>query len=113
MADEEAKMAAAGGGSASNIMTLGVILIAILAVFMVISLNTVKSELVKMNKQIETLVGATNNNSLGTFQAVDAEGNMQWRFQPVPMQQLMGEGTGCGAGGSCGSCPSVVAPPTK
>lgn len=76
-----------GGSSTSTVMVLAIILIVILAVFMVTSLNRMKVELVKLNQQVDTLVTTTAQNSLGAFQAVDEEGNVQWKFVPVPMEE--------------------------
>ncbi len=47
-----------------------------------------KIELIKLNQQIDTLVTTTAQNSMGAFQAVDADGNIQMRFVPVPMEMM-------------------------
>ena len=85
MAEEAA---AKGGESANTVMVLGIVLIIILAVFMVTSLNKMKIELIKLNQQIETLLTTTAQNSMGAFQAVDANGNVQMRFVPVPVETM-------------------------
>ncbi len=90
MADEAIKAAAPSGGSPSIISVLGIVLICILAVFMVTSLNKMKVELIKLNQQVDTLVTTTVQNSMGAFQAVDADGKLLMRYTPTPMETMMG-----------------------
>jgi hypothetical protein len=111
MADEA--KAPQSGESMRTVQGLAVILIVVLAVFMVTSLNRVKSELVKMNVQMETLVTSTAQNSLAGFQAVSEDGQVQFRFTPVPGGGMLGmggvgmcpapgmAGEACSAGGTC------------
>ena len=91
MADEETKATSPSGSSASNVSVLGIVLICILAVFMVTSLNRMKIELIKMNQQINTLVTTTAQNSIGAFQAVDAEGKVLLRYVTIPMLDMGGK----------------------
>jgi hypothetical protein len=101
---------------------LGVILIVILGVFMVTTLNKVTAELTKMNQQVSVLVTTTAQNTLGAYQAVNADGDFQWKFAPVPAAVMSGCGMGgascpSGAGGACsssasgGSCSAGAASP--
>ncbi|MBN2450367.1 MAG: hypothetical protein JXR77_08255, partial [Lentisphaeria bacterium] len=88
MAEENraAEPQAQAGDSTKTVMVLAIVLICILAVFMVTSLNKMKLELIRLNQQIDTLVTATGQNSLGAFQAVDKDGNLQFKFVPIPME---------------------------
>jgi hypothetical protein len=81
-----------------TIQGLAVILIVVLAVFMVTSLNRVKGELVRLNQQIEALVTTTAQNSLGGYQAVSTDNQVQFRFVAVPTSTMLGMGQGSGAG---------------
>lgn len=87
---EEAK-APQSSDSMKTMQALAIVLILILAVFMVTSLNRIKGELVRMNNQMDVLVTTTAQNCLGGYQAVDEDGELQFRFAPVPMMEA-GEG---------------------
>lgn len=99
------KAAPQGGDTMKTAQALGVILIVILGIFMVTSLNRVNAELTKMNQQVNALVTSTAQNTLAGFQAVNEEGELQWKFAPVPMATMSACGTGgacpSGAGGAC------------
>ena len=64
---------------------------------------------IDQNQQIDVLVTATAQNTLGGFQAVNGDGELQWKFAPVPMATMSAGGMGgsCSAAGPCatgGTC---------
>jgi hypothetical protein len=91
--------------SMKTVQALAIILILILAIFMVTSLNGIKGELVKMNQQVDVLITTTAQNCLAGYQAVDEDGNLEFRFAPVPMMEA--------PAGVAGSGPGAVVPLLK
>jgi len=84
--------------SMKTVQALAIVLILILAIFMVTSLNKIKGELVRLNTQVDVLVTTTAQNALGGYQAVDADGKLQFRFAPVPMMEAPEGAMGSSAG---------------
>lgn len=106
MADEVKAPSQSNGDSLKTAQALGIVLIVILGVFMVTSLNRVNAELVKMNQQVNLVVTATVHNAPSGFQAVNENGDLQWKLTPQPLPErptcaAMGAGCAAGAGGAC------------
>ena len=115
------KVTSQAGDTMKTAQALGVILIVILGIFMVTSLNKVNAELTKMNQQVNALVTSTAQNTLAGFQAVNEEGELQWKFAPVPMAAMSacgmvgacpsGAGGACSTAGACATGGGAVAAP--
>jgi hypothetical protein len=108
MADEVKAAPECGGDSMKTVQALAVVLVVILGIFMVTSLNKIKDELIKMNRQVDVLVTTTAQNTVGGFQAVNEDGKVLWKFAPVPMVEMPE-----GAMGGPGPGPAPMAPAKK
>ena len=71
-------------GSMRSVLLGSSVVIWILAVFMIITLNNLKSELIKLNSQVKSLTSVVGEANLGQYQIMDDDGEkVVYKFQRV------------------------------
>jgi hypothetical protein len=102
MSEETAAPQAQEASTSKTLLVGCSIVIWILAIFMIITLNNIKSELTKLNSNVEMLMQSpANSTSLAGYQIKDAEGNVVYSFATKPMEMMeegsMADGASCPA----------------
>jgi hypothetical protein len=92
----EAQPQASQDGSMRSVLLGSSVVIWILAIFMIVTLNNLKTELIKLNTQVKTLTSLVGDSNLGQFQVMDKDGEkVIYKFQRVVDPGMMeGEGAG-------------------
>ncbi len=91
---KETQAAPQSNDSALRTVIIGSSLIMwLLAIFMIYTLNGIKSELEKLNQTVTDLVPVVSALNMANFEVVDAQGKVVQRFKQIPAP-AMAEGAG-------------------
>ena len=65
-----------------------VVIVMVLAIFMVMAINTIKSQLKDIGQKVDTVTAISGQSGVGNFQLVDADGKVQYVFEAKPMPEM-------------------------
>ena len=80
------------------------VVIWILAIFMIVTLNNMKNELIKLNTQVKTLTSIAGDSNIGQYQVTDEDGKkVIYKFQRVVDPGMEEGATACPAAAEAGA----------
>jgi biopolymer transport protein ExbB/TolQ len=94
----ETSAGASQDGSMRSVLLGSSVVIWILAIFMIVTLNNMKTELVKLNDQVNSLISVASGASVGMYEVADKDGTVVYKFQRIAEPMMEGEMQACPAG---------------
>ena len=84
-------------GSMRSVLLGSSVVIWILAIFMIVTLNNMKSELVKLNERVNSLISVASEANPGMYEIADKEGTVVYKFNRIAEPMMEGDMPACPA----------------